>query len=470
MGRGILHEAVEEQDVRVVESRVHLVQEEEGDGAVEEDREDERDRRQGFFAAGEERDALRPFPRDPDVDVHARLEEVILVGQAELSPAAGEEAGEDLLEALVDPREGLGEPLPGDGVDPGDRLLERLQGGVQVGDLAGKELVAGLELLVLGEGEEIDLAEILDGLPVLFELCGKLRQHRLLQRLECREELNEVRAIFFLDIPLEVLHLQGDLPGGDLYFGPLAELPVEDFFDFPNFHLPRPKESIFLLLGVPLSGEGLLDDFIFCVEAFERLLLGGDPGGLRLRLAFAVLRVGRPGGDLAGVVAERGLQVGQRPPVGLPLFLEGCQADLPLGEAPLSLLQIGPERIPPLPVIGHRCVENRLLGPDDLHLRLVPCDLPPGVGGLRGEVFPVEIEGLEPLPDLAQFAFVPFDILAEAVDPEFREVELRTEPEELLVPLGDQGGGFFPAVLFPLEFGLELCNLFGELGDFAPVA
>ena len=170
------------------------------------------------------------------------------------------------------------------------------------------------------------------------------------------------------------------------------------------------------------------------------------------------------------MVDKRGFQTGQRPPVGLPLFFEGGQADLPFGEGVLPLFQIGPERIPPLPVAGHRRVERRLFGLDGLHLRLVPRDLPPGVGGLRGEVFPVEMEGLEPLPDLAQFAFVPFDVLSEAVDPEFREVELGTEPEEFLVPLGDQGGGFFPAFLLILELRLELCNLFGKLGDFTPVA
>ena len=98
-------------------------------------------------------------------------------------------------------------------------------------------------------------------------------------------------------------------------------------------------------------------------------------------------------------------------------------------------------------------------------------DLLPGVGGLRGEVFPVEMEGLEPLPDLAQFAFVPFDVLPEAVDPEFRQVELGTEPEELLVPLGDQGcGSFSGSSCSSWSSAWSALDLFGELGDFAPVA
>ena len=122
---GLLDETVEEQDVRVVERRVDLVQEEEGDGAVEEDGEDQRNRRHGFLAAGQEGDALGPFPGDPDLDVDARFEQVALVGQPELGAAAGEEAGEDLLEALVDPLEGFRKPFSGNGVDPGDRCPER---------------------------------------------------------------------------------------------------------------------------------------------------------------------------------------------------------------------------------------------------------------------------------------------------------------------------------------------------------
>ena len=49
-------------------------------------------------------------------------------------------------------------------------------------------------------------------------------------------------------------------------------------------------------------------------------------------------------------------------------------------------------------------------------------------------------------------------------------MELGAEPEEFLVPLGDQGGGPFPAVLLLLEFGRQRFDLFGEFDDFAPVA
>ncbi len=92
------------------------------------------------------------------------------------------------------------------------------------------------------------------------------------------------------------------------------------------------------------------------------------------------------------------------------------------------------------------------------------------LGSLRPEIVPVEFEDLESIRDLAHLPVEPFPILLEAVDPQFREVELGAEPEEFLVPLGDQGGGPLPAVLLFLEFSRQGLNLCGEFGDFAPVA
>jgi len=80
------------------------------------------------------------------------------------------------------------------------------------------------------------------------------------------------------------------------------------------------------------------------------------------------------------------------------------------------------------------------------------------------------MQGLQALSDLSQFALVPLDILVEAVDPEFRQMELGTDPEELFVPLGDQRCGFFSDVLYLFEFVLKPCDLFVKLGDFTPVS
>ncbi len=119
-----------------------------------------------------------------------------------------------------------------------------VQGGVQIGDLGGEEFVAGLQLLVLGQGQEIDLAEVLDGLAVLFQLCAQLRDRLVLERLEIRDELGEVRRVLLLDVLLEVFHLHRDLPEGHLQLVSFAEQPVEDLLDLADLRLPRPEEGL----------------------------------------------------------------------------------------------------------------------------------------------------------------------------------------------------------------------------------
>ena len=122
-----------------------------------------------FLAAGQEGHVLGPLAGDADVDIDARFQEVVLVRQQEFGAAAGKQAREDLLEAAVDAFEGFRKPFPGDGVDPGDRRLERLDGGVQIGHLGGQEFIAGVQFFVLVQGQEVDLAEGLDRLPVFFQ-------------------------------------------------------------------------------------------------------------------------------------------------------------------------------------------------------------------------------------------------------------------------------------------------------------
>ena len=170
----------------------------------------------------------------------------------------------------------------------------------------------------------------------------------------------------------------------------------------------------------------------------QRLLLGGDLDGQRLGLPVADRRIRQPGFDLAGVVGEGKLQTRQCLPIGLPLFLQGGQADLLLREDLFPLLQIDPERIPPLLCDGHLPLENCFAFLQGLQLRLMPGDPLPGFGRLRTEILPVEFEDLEALRHLARLALVPFHILFQPVDPQFREVELGAQPEEFFIPLGDQ--------------------------------
>src|SRR5437764_14273315 len=105
-------------DVRVVERRLHLIEEVERTGPREEQREEERDRVERLLAAREKRQPLHPLARRPQLDLDSGLALLVLgVRQAQTSFAAGEERRRDLLEIPLHGVERLGEP-------PLDRLRE----------------------------------------------------------------------------------------------------------------------------------------------------------------------------------------------------------------------------------------------------------------------------------------------------------------------------------------------------------
>src|SRR5947208_2342022 len=105
-------------DVRVVERRLHLVEEVERTGPRKEQREEERDRAERLLAAREKRQPLHPLARRPQLDLDPRLALLVLgVRQAQTPFAAGEERRRDLFEIPLHGVESLGEP-------PLDRLRE----------------------------------------------------------------------------------------------------------------------------------------------------------------------------------------------------------------------------------------------------------------------------------------------------------------------------------------------------------
>jgi hypothetical protein len=89
-------------------------------------------------------------------------------------------------------------------------------------------------------------------------------------------------------------------------------------------------------------------------------------------------------------------------------------------------------------------------------------DFLPSLGGLRAEILAIESQDLAPLLDLMQFAFEPLIVLLEAVDPEFREVELGTEPEEFLYSAKD---GKDRKVFDAPEWLAAMCSHVPNLGE-----
>ena len=106
------------------------------------------------------------LPGRAGVDLDAALERVGLVLERERRLAAAEKLGEHLLEVDLDLLEGLREELARGAVDFLDRLQDLILGREQVGLLAGEELVALLQLVVLGDGLEIDRPERVERGPL----------------------------------------------------------------------------------------------------------------------------------------------------------------------------------------------------------------------------------------------------------------------------------------------------------------
>ena len=148
--------------VRVVERGLHLVQDVERRGADAVDREQERERRQGLLATGHERhlrDALAPRLRR---HLHARVLQVVGIDEREARGTTGEQHGEYLAEVRVHRLVGAHEVVLHARVDHPHDLGEGAPRAVEIGQLRGQVVVAGLEPFVLLGRVGIDGAHVGD--------------------------------------------------------------------------------------------------------------------------------------------------------------------------------------------------------------------------------------------------------------------------------------------------------------------
>jgi hypothetical protein len=98
--------SVKRADVRLVERRVDFVQEAEGRGLDEVEREEERNGGQGALPAGQEADPLQLGAGRLGDDLDAALEDVVPLDELDVGAAAAEERLEGVLEVLADLLEG----------------------------------------------------------------------------------------------------------------------------------------------------------------------------------------------------------------------------------------------------------------------------------------------------------------------------------------------------------------------------
>ncbi len=254
-------ELLEAPYIAVIQGRVHLVQKAERAGPHAEDGKEQGQCRKGLLPRGEEGDVGEFLSRRLHLDINARLEEVLLVGQNQTGEAATEKFLEHLTETLVHGLEGPGEAaLCGAvyAVDGEPQVGARFS---QVLFLPLEKVVSLGELLVFPQGEKVDVTHLSHSLPKPFEPLGELGH---------------------------ILLLSGE--GGRFFLKPHPQGGADSLLKLPDLHpelgaaLGHPGEL------VPEGGgfsPALLAARLRLRERELRLAqggfpLGGEPGRLRL--------------------------------------------------------------------------------------------------------------------------------------------------------------------------------------------
>src|SRR5262249_35931678 len=152
-----VHEAA---DVRVVEWRVHLVEETERAGLREEDAEEEGQRDERALTTREQVNALRAFAARRRVNLDVAVEWRGGILQTHVALAAAEQRHEDLAEVLADLRERGQKELARRVVDLADGLLERLLGRGEIGALGRQEFLTLERFLMLLDGQYVHGTEL----------------------------------------------------------------------------------------------------------------------------------------------------------------------------------------------------------------------------------------------------------------------------------------------------------------------
>src|SRR5262249_35856465 len=133
-------------------------------------------------------------------DLHAALEDLLLVREPQLRPAAAEQPREHLAEARIHAIEGVAEACTRGPIQAGDRLFQVFGGALEITALRFKEGVPFLELRDLRQGSDVDVTHDAHTLAQSREL-RLLLAHVAVQ---VRGDLRELALIPLSDRLLEV--------------------------------------------------------------------------------------------------------------------------------------------------------------------------------------------------------------------------------------------------------------------------
>src|SRR5947199_223542 len=286
-------ELIEATDVRLVERRVDLVEQAEGCGADQEQRQDERRRGERLLTAREKPERLELLACRLDDDLDPRLASLFRRDELEARLAVREELGKDLGELLVRRGEGLLEALARGAGELGDRAPEVVERALEVGPLCDEELAPRAQLLELAGGGGIDVAEACEpraqrpGVLRAFRVLAVVLDDHVGQRLRAEPvPLRQLRR--------EVLEREPPLGEGDLGSRALLPQHVEPLASARLGGVVGGQPAIGLgeraAQPVPLERQrrGL---------SLGRLAFGLRRGGLDRRRVCAARRLGCPPGD-----------------------------------------------------------------------------------------------------------------------------------------------------------------------------
>ena len=156
--RHVAQEVAEAANVRIIERRVHFVQQAEGRGVQAEEGEDEGEGGEGFFAAGEDAQVFDFFAGRAHSNGDAGIQYVAF-RPGEFGFAAAKEDGEEVGEMAVDDVQGFLQAAAGFVVEFVDGFFEQRQGVAQVAALGFQRAVFVFGAVVVGDGGEVDGAE-----------------------------------------------------------------------------------------------------------------------------------------------------------------------------------------------------------------------------------------------------------------------------------------------------------------------
>ena len=233
----LLEDGEQARQVHVVQGGLDLVHDVERGRARLKDRDQERDRGQGTLAARQQRQALNLLARGPSLNLDARRQHVVRVGEHQVAHPAREQHAEDVLELLARLGERRREGLLHQAIHVlHDAQQVRLRC-LEILDLVHQELVPRGQRLVLLERQRVDAPQLLQVLqrlgqgPLLLgahvrarlrgsglvDLIRVERQHRHQHlRAELGEQLLGFEGQLLEGATLQVLDAQARLLGRDL--------------------------------------------------------------------------------------------------------------------------------------------------------------------------------------------------------------------------------------------------------------